>query len=232
MAQCQVFDKKHFTQSFSIVNIKYFTARISPIMGNLDAPLRQSLYVRALKTLKDVEIEEGHFLTHIVYSPSIPEDCSYKNLEEILEKQALKTVRVLKREEKGTDVNLASYLLVDAFENKYKGAVILSNDSDLFTPMQIVKTKYNKKLFLISPYKRKSAKLCQIVDYITGIRKSDLQKNQFPETLTDKRGEFKSAKLCQIVDYITGIRKSDLQKNQFPETLTDKRGEFKKPDGW
>ena len=175
----------------SIASIKYFTARISPVMGNLDAPLRQSLYIRALKTLKNVEIEEGHFLTHIVHSPFIPKDCSYKNLEEMLEKQTLKTVRVLKREEKGTDVNLASHLLVDAFENKYKGAVVVSNDSDLFTPMQIVKTKYNKKLFLISPYKRKSAKLCQIADYITGIRKSDLQKSQFPKTLTDKRGNFK-----------------------------------------
>ena len=175
----------------SISSIKYFTARISPVVGNLEAPLRQSLYIRALKTLKDVEIEEGHFLTHIVHSPLIPEDYSYKSLEKMLEKQTLKTVRVLKREEKGTDVNLASHLLVDAFENKYKGAVIVSNDSDLFTPMQMIKTKYNKKLFLISPYKRKSAKLCQIADYITGIRKSDLQKSQFPKTLTDNRGEFK-----------------------------------------
>ena len=41
----------------SIINVKYFTARISPVMGNLDAPLRQSLYIRALKTLKDVEVE-------------------------------------------------------------------------------------------------------------------------------------------------------------------------------
>lgn len=67
----------------------------------------------------------------------------------------------------------------------------MSNDSDLFTPMQMIKTKYNKKLFLISPYKRKSAKLCQITDYITGIRKSDLQKSQFPKRLVDNRGEFK-----------------------------------------
>ena len=175
----------------SIVNIKYFTARISPVVRNLDAPLRQSLYIRALKTLKDVEIEEGHFLTHIVHSLFVPEDCSYKSLEEMLEKRELKTVRVLKREEKGTDVNLASHLLVDAFENKYKGAVIVSNDSDLFTPLQMVKTKYNKKIFLISPYKRKSAKLCQIANYITGIRKSDLQKSQFPKILKDNRGKFK-----------------------------------------
>ena len=174
----------------SIVNIKYFTARISPIIGNIDAPLRQSLYIRALKTLKNIEIEEGHFLTHVVHSLSIPKDYADENLEEMIKKKKLKTVRVLKREEKGTDVNLASHLLVDAFENKYKGAVIVSNDSDLFTPMQMIKTKYKKKLFLISPYKRKSAKLCQIADYITGIKKVHLQNSQFPEKLRDERGEF------------------------------------------
>ena len=65
----------------------------------------------------------------------------------MLEKQILKTVRVLKREEKGTDVNLASHLLVDAFENKYKGAVIVSNDSDLFTPMQMIKQSITKNYF-------------------------------------------------------------------------------------
>ena len=127
----------------SIVHIKYFTARISSVMGNLDAPLRQSLYIRALKTLDDLEIEEGHFLTHVVHSFSVSENYSYKSIEKMLKKQKLKTIPVLKREEKGTDVNLASHMLVDAFENKYKGAVIISNDSDLFTPLQMVKTFYN-----------------------------------------------------------------------------------------
>ena len=158
----------------SIVGIKYFTARISPVTGNINAPLRQSLYLRALKTLKNVEIEEGHFLTHVARVPAIPKDCTCENLE-MIKKKKMNIIRVLKREEKETDVNLASHLLVDAFENKYKGAVIVSNDSDLFTPMQMIKTKYNKKLFLIHPYKRKSAKLCQIADYITGIKKTDLK---------------------------------------------------------
>ena len=175
----------------SIVSIKYFTARVSSVMGNINAPLRQSLYIRALKTLKSIEIKEGYFLTHAVYSLSIPKDFTNENLEEMLKKKKLKTVRVLKREEKGTDVNLASHLLVDAFENKYKGAVIVSNDSDLFTPMDIIKTKYGKKLFLISPYKKKSAKLCQIADYKTCIKTVHLKNSQFPEKLRDERGEFK-----------------------------------------
>ena len=43
----------------SIVNIKYFTARISPVIGNIDAPLRQSVYIRALKILKNIEIYQS-----------------------------------------------------------------------------------------------------------------------------------------------------------------------------
>ena len=119
--------------------------------------------------------------------PLIPQDYSLTNSVN----QPLRTVRVLKREEKGSDVNLACHLLMDAVEDQYDCAVIISNDSDLFTPMEMVKKKYKKRLRLISPHKRKSAKLCQIVDYITGIRKSDLQKSQFPEKLKDNRGEFK-----------------------------------------
>ena len=51
---------------YSIVCIKYFTARISPLSGNWEAPRRQALYIRALKTLKNIQIYEGHFLAHIV----------------------------------------------------------------------------------------------------------------------------------------------------------------------
>ena len=44
-------------------------------------------------------------------------------------------VRVMKTEEKGSDVNLATYLLVDAFEDRFDVAVIISNDSDLKEPI-------------------------------------------------------------------------------------------------
>ena len=61
--------------------------------------------------------------------------------------------------------------------------MILSNDSDLFTPMQIIKSKYNKKIFLISPRKKKSEKLCQIANYVSGITKTNLKESQFPNEI-------------------------------------------------
>ena len=47
-----------------------------------------------------------------------------------------KTVQVMKSEEKGSDVNLATYLLVDAFDDDYEAAVVVSNDSDLAEPIR------------------------------------------------------------------------------------------------
>ena len=51
-----------------------------------------------------------------------------------------RTVEVLDTEEKGSDVNLASYLLMDGFENDYEMAVVVSNDSDLQLPISMTRT--------------------------------------------------------------------------------------------
>jgi hypothetical protein len=53
-----------------------------------------------------------------------------------------KTVEVLKTEEKGSDVNLATYLLIDAFRHDSDIAVVVSNDSDLCEPIRIVKDEF------------------------------------------------------------------------------------------
>lgn len=45
-------------------------------------------------------------------------------------------VRVIKTEEKGSDVNLATHLLHDAHMGRFEVAVVVSNDSDLLEPNQ------------------------------------------------------------------------------------------------
>lgn len=44
-------------------------------------------------------------------------------------------VSVADREEKGSDVNVATHLLIDVFEKKIDAAVVVSNDSDLALPV-------------------------------------------------------------------------------------------------
>ncbi|MGD8166690.1 hypothetical protein ACEXOS_005665 [Herbiconiux sp. P16] len=41
-------------------------------------------------------------------------------------------VPIARREEKGSDVNVASHLLIDVLEKRVDAAVVVSNDSDLW----------------------------------------------------------------------------------------------------
>jgi len=47
-------------------------------------------------------------------------------------------VQVIKTEEKGSDVNLATYLLLDAFAANCELRVVVSNDSDLKEPIRVM----------------------------------------------------------------------------------------------
>jgi uncharacterized LabA/DUF88 family protein len=111
-----------------IARICVCTARVKARPNDPQPPVRQAMLFRALKTLPDLEIIEGHFLAHKVYMrlvnppPSGPE-----------------MARVIKTEEKGSDVNLATALLRDAYENCFDAAVLVSGDSDLLSPVQVVK---------------------------------------------------------------------------------------------
>ena len=44
-------------------------------------------------------------------------------------------VSIARREEKGSDVNVASHLLIDVFEQRVDAVVVVSNDSDLALPI-------------------------------------------------------------------------------------------------
>ena len=50
-------------------------------------------------------------------------------------------VEVWNTEEKGSDVNLASHLIIDGHKARYDLAVIISNDSDLKFPVHYVRTE-------------------------------------------------------------------------------------------
>jgi hypothetical protein len=44
-----------------------------------------------------------------------------------------------RREEKGSDVNVASHLLLDTLDGNIEGAIVISNDSDLRFPVQVAR---------------------------------------------------------------------------------------------
>jgi uncharacterized LabA/DUF88 family protein len=99
-------------------------------------------------------------------------------------------VDVLKTEEKGSDVNLAVALMMDAFENTMDCAVVVSNDSDLLEPIKIVRRRFQKIVGLINPQKRVSYALEPQVDFYKQIRRGVLEASLFSKPLSDSQGQF------------------------------------------
>jgi uncharacterized LabA/DUF88 family protein len=159
-----------------IHQIKYFTALVTPRPLDPDQLTRQQTYLRALQTIPNLEIIYGHFLTHEIMMPLAPPKSGY--------------VKVIKTEEKGSDVNLALHLLSDGYKNSYDIAVIISNDSDLLSPIQFVKQELGKTIGILNPQKHPSRSLITVADFIKNIRPKVIAKSQFPETLTDANGTF------------------------------------------
>jgi hypothetical protein len=125
-------------------------------------------------TIPNLSIFYGFFLTHEVTMPLVGGGYA----------------QVIKTEEKGSDVNLATQLLVDAYHDDYEVAVIVSNDSDLLMPIQVVTSEFGKPVGLLNPQKNPSRALLPHVAFIKQIRAGVLAKSQFPTMLHDKRGCF------------------------------------------
>ena len=51
------------------IKLKYFTALVNSRHKTLHQPLRQQIYLRALRTIPNLEIILGHFLSHEVSMP-------------------------------------------------------------------------------------------------------------------------------------------------------------------
>jgi hypothetical protein len=161
----------------TVEQVNYYTARVSARPHNPSAPLDQQVYLRALRTIPNLKISLGHFLTHsvpMVLTGSTP----------------VKKVWVDKTEEKGSDVNLATHLVRDAFERRFDVAVLITNDSDLAEPVRIVSQERTLPVGILNPHQTHSAELKQWATFVKRIRQADLAASQFPANMTDTRGAF------------------------------------------
>lgn len=169
--------KKLLTKN-DVVSIKYFTAKVSNRVGDLNVHIRQNTYLRALKTNPKIEIIYGHFLNSSVWMVPVSEEGKAKP----------QRIRVIKTEEKGSDVNIASHLLVDGFQNKYEVAAVITNDSDLKLPIDLVRTTLNKKIGIICPQENPSKELQKVATFFKVIKPQTYLDCQFPEKIQDANG--------------------------------------------
>jgi uncharacterized LabA/DUF88 family protein len=91
---------------------------------------------------------------------------------------------VIAREEKGSDVKLATHLLKDAFLSDFEQAIVISNDSDLASAIRVARVDAKRPVHVVSPATsivrelRKAATSAQLLD------KSLIPQCQFPDQIT------------------------------------------------
>ena len=163
----------------SICRVCYFTALLDARPDNPNQPRRQLVYLRALATLPGFEAHFGAFRSGAKRRPlaePVPGLPSH--------------VLVRDSEEKGSDVNLATRLLVDGFNGKYDQAVVVSNDADFAGAMRYARDDLGLRVTLVNPDSRNASprELASAATYVKRLWNSHLRRSQLPDTLTDAVG--------------------------------------------
>jgi uncharacterized LabA/DUF88 family protein len=167
-----------------IIRTKYFTAALPPSASDPMQAARQQAYWRALRSLGDVEIIEGHFRVRQVWAP--------------LAQPPPPMAQIIRHEEKGSDINLAAHLMADGFGGEYQAAIVISGDSDFTTPVRMVREKVGRPVGVLNPQRisgpgsrsvRNSGGLRRAASfYQNGVSWSQLERAQFPAMIYDVAG--------------------------------------------
>ena len=150
-----------------LVATKYFTSRVR---NAPEKEKRQNTYLEALQTVTQTEIFYGNYQNNQI-------DC--KTCGSIW----------FSPKEKMTDVNIATQILLDAHQNNFDTAIIISGDSDLIPPVKAIKEHFtNKKIGVFFPPDRHSAFLHSVAHFSQIIGKKKLQNSQLPLQIRKPNG--------------------------------------------
>ena len=201
-------DLRSFCQSRwpekKLAEVYFFTAGLKERFRGDDAPRRQHTYIRALEgsgvhVIKGVFRKDPDWLrlygtTHNqIIQPTLADPIGL--IQEAFDAAADKakpdnlTGHVWKFGEKGSDVNLASYLLVETLSDPSKGALVISGDSDLCTPIRFaVKAGAEVKVSVPNKGQGVSA-LRQAASYVEEMHADWLKNHQFPKQVLTTSGK-------------------------------------------
>jgi uncharacterized LabA/DUF88 family protein len=151
----------------TLVDTKYFT---SIVKHPDDRRRRQAAFLDALRTLSDVSIHLGHFLSDTV----VCRNCGH-------------TYEAY--HEKMTDVNISVELLSDAYHNRFDAALLVTADSDLVGPTREVQRLFSGKRVVVAfPPARASKALMQVASGHIHIGRDTLAESQFPDAVATQSG--------------------------------------------
>lgn len=184
LSMCEYIFKNH-----NIEKLKFFTADVKDIESDRKPNKihNQRVYLKVLNNLEKVEIIKGNFVHRTPSMKLVTPIDRYIDFSPVIRPPGRETVfsaKVHKYEEKRTDVNIATEMMADAFDNKYDSLILLTNDSDLQRPLEYIKSKFKKEIIILNPDKSgRSSALSKQADIVRDIKKSHLTHSQFSDVV-------------------------------------------------
>lgn len=170
-------------KDYDIIKIKYFTALVDSHRDETKST-RQQCYWKAMEVFHGdkFQIIEGNFRT----DPRIRPIARFQFKKE-RNNPTTNMIWVINKEEKGSDVNLATHLIYDGCMNLYDVAFVMTNDSDLTEALRIVKNKLKKEVILLNPHdfrgKKTSRPLALLGLKMRKIRMGVIKESQLPDII-------------------------------------------------
>lgn len=190
----------------TIGRVRYFTAIVKPRFQGDRAYERQNALVRAIETNPLIDVHLGHFRTDVKWKVLADARFAIRNLfqpplrpeadavvlfadAELRRTEPFGCVRVVIDEEKGSDVNLGAYLVYDVLKKTCDKALVITNDSDLATPIELAVGE-GVPVGLVNPHPGKPAKqLANVASFQIPFRPSVLARCQMPSVVTTSKGK-------------------------------------------
>ena len=127
--------------------------------------------------LKDEKVINGFFRKNKVLMPVCEELCK----KCVVSRNGF--VRVVKLEEKRSDVNLAVEMMVDAAQSEVECLVVITGDADQVGTVEAARWRFKKTVIVFNPQNRVSDHLKKAASYYKNIPRDLPAQCQLPETV-------------------------------------------------
>ena len=153
-----------------LAEVRYFTSRVSSTASDPDKSKRQNTFLEALETLPDTRLYYGHYLDNPIHCHRCGRQWT-------------------NHDEKMTDVNIATELVFDAFQDRFETALLVSGDSDLTAPVKRIRESFARRRIVVGfPPNRVSVELRKAASGSFVIGEKKFKRSQLPDEVKKADG--------------------------------------------
>ena len=172
-----LFARRLLPDDHEILSVKYFTSCTLTYPHDNAAVERQNIYLQAILTLANVKVINGFFKKNKVLMPVYEESCRRCSVPQ------KGFVRVVRLEEKRSDVNLAVEMMVDAAQSDVECLVVVTGDADQVGTIEAARWRFKKTVIVFNPQKRVSDHLRKVASYYKNIPRDLPSQCQLPDII-------------------------------------------------